>query len=157
MQASAMPWKSSDRWKARGGLAGDSHARRRSGKIAMATQTRTSSPGGKGPSGEIVGYDRFIDMQLRKTRSQVRTVAIALVDHWIIPGGLGFLGRLLFLAVFLAGAGTYFVRQVAPLLLRRINPVYAAHTIENSKPSLKNSLINFLLFRQRRAELPDVI
>src|SRR6266404_2240834 len=148
---------------------------RRRGKLAMATQTRTSSPGGKGPSGEIVGYGRFIEMQLRKTRSQVRAVdiagelmilaagtlayffAVALVDHWIIPGGLGFLGRLLFLAVYLAGAGAYFVRQVAPLLLRRINPVYAAHTIESSKPSLKNSLINFLLFRQRRADLPDVI
>src|SRR6185295_11765886 len=139
----------------------------------MATQTPSAN--GQEPAGTVVEYDRFIERQLRITRSQVRNVDVAgellvlsagtlayffaatLVDHWIMPGGLGTFGRFSSLAVFLAGAGYYFVRYIAPLLLRRINPVYAAHTIENSKPSLKNSLVNFLLFRQHRVELPDVV
>ncbi len=33
------------------------------------------------------------------------------------------------------------------MCIRRINPVYAAYAIERSKPTLKNSLINFLLLR----------
>src|SRR5437879_2161533 len=99
----------------------------------MATQT--SSANGKGPAPTVVQYDRFIETQLGKARSQVRNVdvagelmallagtlayfqAVTLVDHWIIPGGLGLAGRFFFLAAFLAAAGYYFVRQIAPLLL----------------------------------------
>ena len=41
----------------------------------------------------------------------------------------------------------YLARAVLPLLLRRINPLYAAYTIERSRPALKNGLLNFLFFR----------
>ncbi len=116
-------------------------------------------------SGKFVEYDRFIDSTLRKTRTQVRNVDIAagvmllaagtlaffllmaLLDHWVVPGGLGPVTRWLALILFVAGAAIYSWRSLLPLLLRRINPVYAAHSIERSKPSLKNSLVNFLLLR----------
>jgi hypothetical protein len=123
----------------------------------------------------IVGYDRFIDDHLRKTRSQVKWVEISsaamilvaatlgylmvvvLLDHWLIPGGLGFWGRIVALALLVLGAGTYFATSLAPLLLRRVNPVYAAHAIEQARPTLKNSLVNFLLLRSSRAEISESV
>ncbi len=139
----------------------------------------TSQPGdrdrhpaaAKEASGAFVAYDQFIDDQLHTARRQVRTVDIAvslttlgagtlgffllavLCDHWLFSGGLGTLGRWLALLVYLAGVLTYCWYSLLPLCIRRINPVYAAHAIERSKPTLKNSLINFLLLRDRPTEL----
>ncbi len=130
-----------------------------------------STAGKRSDSGKFVEYDRFIDSTLRKTRQQVRNVDIAggvmllgagtlvffllvaLVDHWVVPGGLGVAMRWTALGVYLAGAAVYCWRSLVPLLVRRINPVYAAHSIECSKPSLKNSLVNFLLLRANPAGL----
>src|SRR4029079_873427 len=41
--------------------------------------------------------------------------------------------------------------------VRRINPVYAAATIEQSKPTLKNSLVNLLLFRTSGKGAPPAL
>jgi hypothetical protein len=119
--------------------------------------------------------ERYIEGQLRRTRRQVRGVELAsrlmllvaaaiafflvtaVVDHWLVPGGLGVYGRLAFLAVFLVGAGMFAAREIAPLFIYRISPVYAAHTIERAKPTLKNSLVNFLLLRSNRAAVPEVV
>ncbi len=118
-----------------------------------------------GSGAKFVEYNEFIEAQLRKTRSHVRGVDIsaglmalvagsvayfflaAMIDHWLVRGGLGFWGRLLLLVGYLGAAGWWIATQLLPLLVKRINPLYAAYTIEHSRPSLKNSLLNFLLFR----------
>ncbi|MCA9268409.1 MAG: hypothetical protein KDA41_08050, partial [Planctomycetales bacterium] len=118
-------------------------------------------------------YAQFVEEQLRRTRAQVKLVDIAtnsllllaaalaylllvaLVDHWLLP--LGFWLRLGALLVLVGGCGWWFAAQILPLILRRINPVYAAYTIERSQPSLKNSLINFLLLRTHRENVHDVV
>jgi len=112
-----------------------------------------------------------IDDRLLRTRRQVKgldiaaglivlgvgilvyLLAAAVIDHWVFPGGLGFWGRLLLLVGLLAAAGVYFFGCVLPPIVNRINPVFAAETIEQSRPSLKNSLINFLLLRDHRREV----
>ena len=53
----------------------------------------------------------------------------------------------------LAGVGVVFVRRILPLLVRRIHPLFAARTIEDGTPGMKNSLVNFLFLRGR----PDQI
>jgi hypothetical protein len=136
-----------------------------------------ASPQPPAPSTDEQGEDvnRFIDGQLRKTRSHVKWVEVAgsllvlavvslvyllamvLVDHWAVSGGLGVGGRIAALALFLAGAAFFIVRSLLPLVVRRINPVYAAQVIEQSTPSLKNSLINLLLLRSNQQQLPQVI
>ena len=73
----------------------------------------------------------------------------ALIDHWIVPGGLSDGGRLALFGVMLAGVAWYGWKQFVPLL-KPINPVYAAQTIERNTPTLKNSLLNLLLFRSHR-------
>jgi hypothetical protein len=134
----------------------------------------SASPAGVS-QGTLVEYEEFIEAQLRKTRGHVRSVDLAgtlmtlaagtlaffflagLIDHWVVPGGLGFWGRLALLCAYLAGASVYLARQVLPLLVRRINPLYAAQTIERSRPSLKNAIVNFLLFRADHSALPRMV
>jgi hypothetical protein len=126
-----------------------------------------SRPGStsRGDAGKFIEYGQFIDSTLRKTRQQVRNVDVAgvlmvlaagtltfflltaVLDHWVVTGGLGTVSRWAALLIFIAGSAAYSWRCLLPLLLRRINPVYAAHSIERAKPGLKNSLVNFLLFR----------
>ena len=119
--------------------------------------------------------ERFIERQLRRTRRQVRSVELtsrfmllaatavvfflvaAVFDHWLIPGGLSVYGRLAFLVVFLLGAGWFAIRELAPLFVYRINPLFAAQTIERAKPTLKNSLLNFLMLRSHRSAVPEVV
>ncbi len=112
-----------------------------------------------------------IDRRLRQTQRQVKGVDIAaglialaigvlaylltaaVIDHWLIVGGLGFWGRFWLWAALVVVAVAYFARRVMPPLVHRINPLFAAATIEKSQPSLKNSLINFLLLRGHRREV----
>jgi hypothetical protein len=132
----------------------------------MSTGASSIQPGkDAGSSSTLVEYNRFIDKQLRRTRAQVRLVdlvsgllilatgslayffALALIDHWAISGGLPGWARLIALGIYLLAAGWYLAAKVLPLLFWRINPLYAAETIERTQPSLKNSLLNFLIFR----------
>jgi hypothetical protein len=77
-------------------------------------------------------------------------LAAAVADHWIV--GLGAAARLLMLAVVVIWNGYCGWRWVMPSLVRRINPLYAADAIERQEPSLKNSLINYLLVREHPEE-----
>jgi len=132
------------------------------------TQTTRSRPAGLPPTVTRGGEtsEQYVESQISRARWYVKLVDVsaglmllaigtlvfvlvaALLDHWILPSGLGVMGRLLLLMGFLAGAGAYFGTQVLPLFMKRINPVYAARQIEQARPTLKNSVINFLLFRQ---------
>ena len=81
----------------------------------------------------------------------------AVVEHWLVPGGFPSRCGPCCLGCSWRGAGYFAYRRLWPLCVRAINPVYAAQTIEHGSPSLKNSLINLLLFRQRRTEISDAV
>ena len=145
--------------------------------MSSGTAVPPPMPGGQQPpvSQEADTYDAFIERRLRQTRRQVKGVDIAagiitllvgvlvyllmaaLIDHWLVTGGLGFGGRLFLLLGLLAAAGTYTWWAILPAVLGKINPVYAAQTIEQCQPSLKNSLINFLLLRGHRREVSGAV
>ncbi len=125
------------------------------------------------PPAAAVNAEQFIEQQLTKTRFQVRvvdlvsslmalaaavlafTLVLAIVDHWVMP--LAWWGRWLACIALLAGVGYYIAVVVVPLMLRPINPVYAAKAIEQSDPTLKNSLINFLLLRDDRRSTHQLV
>ena len=118
-------------------------------------------------------YGESVERHLRRTQRQVKFVdlctalmvlvagavgfflIISVIDHWII--GLGFFGRLLALGMLLVGGGWHFATVVLPLITHRINPLYAARSIEQGTPSLKNSLINFLMFRANQSAVHRVV
>src|SRR5262245_54595320 len=77
---------------------------------------------------------------------------MTLVDHWLVD--LGFLARVVGLAVLAGATGLYLTVRILPLLLHRINPLYAARTIEDHEPELKNGLLNYLLARLHPSQRP---
>ncbi len=117
----------------------------------------------------------LIEARLRETGRSVKTVDLigalivlvagvlgflllaVIVDQWLVPGGLGSWARAMVLAVLVIGAIGYVFKVVWPLLVGRINPAYAAYTIEQSVPTLKNSLLNFVLFGRQRQAVPTVV
>lgn len=121
---------------------------------------------------ESIDRERLIQRQLARASFYVRLVdlagglavwligvlvlfiAAAIFDHWI---GLGTVGRFVALALLLGGSFWHVTMHVAPLVVRAINPAYAAKTIEAAAPTLKNSLINFLLLRQDKAAVREVV
>ena len=141
----------------------------------MATGTVASEPVPPPIDGDAPEHDDYIVEQLSRTQTYVKAVdlsvgllklfvvglayllLVSILDHWVIHGGLGFWGRMIAFAGLLAGAAVYLVRAVVPYLRYRINPVYAARTIEEAEPSLKNSLVNFLLLRQDHRGVPEVV
>lgn len=75
-----------------------------------------------------------------------------LADHWIFKNGLNVPLRIVFFAGLFALLVYFVYRRIVPLFLYPINPVYAADVLEKSTPSLKNSLVNWLLLRRERTE-----
>ena len=111
-------------------------------------------------------FDQYVSKQLQQTSNQVKLIelmgslmtlaaiwlgtllAVCVIDAWIFP--LGNLMRLVILAL-MVGVGIYFLAfRIVPLLIRKINPAYAAKVVESSKPTLKNSLLNYLFLRSER-------
>lgn len=123
----------------------------------------------------VVRYHDYIDEKIESTRRAMKVVDLAtalvelavsvllflllavVIEHWFVPGGFPFFVRATLFAVLVVGAGYFAYRRLWPLCIRAINPVYAAQTIEHSTPTLKNGLINLLLFRQHRQEIPDAV
>ena len=109
--------------------------------------------------------DNYLQNQMRKTGNQVRVIdlftccmklfagllgglfLLAIVDGWILE--LSGWARWLSLFVLLGGSVAYTVVAIVPLLIHKINPVFAAKVVESSQPDMKNSLINYLLLRQQ--------
>ena len=78
-----------------------------------------------------------------------------LVDHWVISLTPSL--RFLTMLIYVVGAAVFGWIFIAQLLMQRINPLYAANAIEQNAPSLKNSLVNFLFFREHRSSLQPAV
>jgi hypothetical protein len=119
--------------------------------------------------------ERHVDAQIRQTLKSLKFVDffsgvltlvigvllfllfVSMMEHWVIPGGWTNTGRVLLLVTMLAGITWYSWRTFWPLVSRPINPAYAAQLIERNTPSLKNSVLNFLLLRNRRQQLSQKV
>jgi len=112
--------------------------------------------------------ERLVDEQIKRTRRALKVVdltagmitlvigvimfllAAAVLEHWVIPGGWSIAARSVLFVLLVLGAAYYSFRVIWPLLRQPINAAYAAQAIEQSSPALKNSLLNFLLLRNRK-------
>lgn len=120
-------------------------------------------------------YDKYIDRQVERTRRAVKLVDLsqtflvlliglaavvltaAVVEHWLVSDGVALWGRALLFVAIVGGCGYYLVRTLWPLLAQPINPAYAAQAIEREHPGLKNSLLNFLMFRTQKQQMPGAV
>ena len=112
--------------------------------------------------------ETLVDQHIRQTRRALKLVdlsaglitlltgvlayllTMAVLEHWVIPGGWSDSARFGLFGVLILGIVVYCWRTFLPLLRQSINPVYAAQAIEQSSPSLKNSLLNLLLLRNHK-------
>lgn len=124
-------------------------------------------------STNTVTNEVFIRDQIDQTRSQVKFVdlfggimllavaiigwllLVAIIDAWLFD--LGIVGRLCALLVLVGGSIGWFVVKILPALVGRVNPLYAAKTIEDTQPSFKNRLINLLTLRKNRAGISQSV
>lgn len=122
---------------------------------------------------EVIEYDDYIDQQIAKTSFHVKTVDLVvglillglvvlsalfifvLIDHWIV--GLSFGARIAALVTVIGASLLVLATQVLPPLIRSINPEYSAQAVEKSFPSLKNGLVNFLFFRDRKEQIRESV
>ena len=77
----------------------------------------------------------------------------AVVDQWIYPHGMPTAVRWLLWIVFVLATVGWIILSLGPYLVRRIHPVFAAYQVEQAVPTLKHSLISFLLLRGEKDAL----
>ncbi len=110
-------------------------------------------------------FDQFVTRRLDRAGVQVKMVDLAtgflliatvvlgilltvcVIDGWIVTLGTWF--RMAILLGLSAFTLIVLIRSIAPLLLRRINPAYAARMIEQGEPKFKNSLLNYVYLKSR--------
>ena len=113
--------------------------------------------------------DQYLQNQVKKTGSQVKMVdlftysmvllcgflgslfLLAVIDAWVIE--LGIVARWIALIALIGGGIVYFALNIVPLLIRKINPIYAAKVVESAQPELNNNLINYLLLRKQETKV----
>jgi len=140
--------------------------------MASATESRPPVPP---PPPASPAEGQLVNAQIQRTRRALKMVdlstgiitliigvlayvlVLAVLEHWIIPGGWSGGARIVLFAGLLFGILGYSWRVFWPLIRNPINPAYAAQTIEQSSPSLKNSLLNLLLLRNRRRQLSNQV
>ncbi len=141
--------------------------------MATGTANTRSAPPTPPLSGQSLANRRFIERQLQRTSLHVKLVDLfgglmilatsllgfllvtAIIDAWILD--LGSWGRLLALALLVICGIVYFAMYATPVLVRRVNPQFAARMIEECEPTLKNSIINFLTFQSNRTAVQEVV
>lgn len=123
---------------------------------------------------KVVEYEDFVDQRIQQTRAAVKTADLAtgvvtllawtlfvlllsaVADHWLVAGGFTRVGRFALFAVGAIGGLLYLATRLAPRLLGRVNPLYAAQEIEKESPQLKNSVLNLLQLRDHPASAAAV-
>ncbi|MBX6313072.1 MAG: hypothetical protein IRY99_09195, partial [Isosphaeraceae bacterium] len=118
--------------------------------------------------GKLLNYEEYIDHQLRLTRSRIKMTDVITAGVTLVAAALGVLFfevvldhlfglplvvRQLILLAGLGAGGWYAVSRLVLPLARSVNALYAAKTIEETDPSFKNSLINYLELRRHRGEV----
>ena len=131
----------------------------------MASVNTPSNEAAVSVGGRVLEFEEYIDRRVASTRMQLKLhelmvaalmglvsgvsifLAFALLDAWVVPGGLNTPFRWLGAACCLGVALWIAIRRIAPLFAFRINPLYAAKSIEDQVPNLKNRVLNFLMLR----------
>jgi len=115
------------------------------------------------PRGRLVEYAEFIEDQVARARARIKSNDMFRAVLWIITVTLGVLFAEVVLDHFvelplgvrrgilfggLALGLIYAWLKIARPMLRRVNTLYAAKSIESTDPHFKNSLINYLQIRE---------
>ena len=97
---------------------------------------------------QVKQRDVFLTLTVLLTCAVTYFFLFALLDHWIFKGGVSqFVRQILFFGGLFTAAA-YTIYRFLPLFRYSVNPIYAAKILEEHRPSMKNSLINWILLRR---------
>src|SRR5437870_10292913 len=109
-------------------------------------------------------YDLFVQQQLARARSRIRALDLAAALLGLVAASLAYslimavldrrfelsaLIRQITFTLFAAVGALYAGVALFRPLFQRINPYYAARLLEQTLPSAKNSVVNWLDFQDR--------
>ncbi len=127
------------------------------------------------PGEGYVDFDEYIDIQLRKAGSTIKSTDVAtavvgagtlltayllifiVLDQWLIPGGFGAASRVVLLSALLVAVGGWIGWKVLWPWRRRVNGLYSASTIEKASPSFKGSLVSLVDLLRTEREIPPEV
>ncbi len=122
-----------------------------------------------------VDFDEFIDYQLHKAQSGIKTTDLltaliggaaallayvllfAICDHWIVDGGFNRSTRLGLLALLLVVLMGWCLWKLVLPYFRRVSALYAAREIESTDPEFHNMLLTLVDLRQAGRPIPPEI
>jgi len=120
------------------------------------------------PVGKLLDYEQYIEHQIRRTRSKIKTTDILTAAMILVTAALGVLflevlvdhtvgmpawARRVVLWGGLLGGTVYAALRVVLPMVSRVNGLYAARTIEGTDPTFKNSLITYLELRRHKTPI----
>ncbi|MDD3589875.1 MAG: hypothetical protein PHO46_06345 [Thermoguttaceae bacterium] len=106
--------------------------------------------------------EEVLTRRVLKTQAEIRrvdlfaaicafvTLALALLlfgivlDCWILPNGLSIQGRVYYAIIGIISALLFFISQLVPIFLRRVNILFAAKELETAWEDKHNFIINWL-------------
>lgn len=127
------------------------------------------------PEQKYVDFDEYVNFQLQKTRSTIKTTDVltatagianlllgyllvfVVFDHWVIPGGFGDVARIVALSTLLLASVVWTTWKILWPWRRRVSGLYAARAIEIAEPNLESNLLNLVdLQREGKQIAPEV-
>lgn len=140
------------------------------------SSTMKSPPSGSSDGRPYVGFEEYIQFQLKLARQGIRgadlltgavgavllivsyLLLFAVTDHWVIPGGWGPTGRYVLWSAFIAGLSWWGWRHLVSPFTQRISQLYAATQLEGASPELKSNLLTLVDLQQAgRAVSPAIL
>lgn len=134
----------------------------------MATVTETENE-------EYVDFDQYIDFQVNRTRSQIRStdlmaaaaggVSIVLayllifvvLDHWVIPGGFSSTMRWVLLAGVLSIIGGWTWLRLSTPYFSKVSRLFAARELEDASEEMRSSLMTLVDLRDNNRKIQPEI
>ncbi|MCA1685699.1 MAG: DUF4175 domain-containing protein, partial [Planctomycetia bacterium] len=118
---------------------------------------------GTQPVGKLLDFEQYIEHQIKRTRARIKMTDVLTASLILTTAFLGvlflevvldhvfglplWLRRVVLWSGLTGGAAFAAVKIVRPMV-SRVNGLYAAKTIEESDPTFKNSLLNYLTLRR---------
>ena len=139
--------------------------------MATAGASRPANPSRR----KYAEVDEYVDFQLSKTRSTIKSTDIlttvtgvlcvvfgyllmfVVFEHWVIEEGFSRLFRSTMLVLITLLCGSWITWRAIIPSIRKVNSLFAAKVLEESSPELKSNLLNLVDLKEAGREISPTI
>ncbi|MDO4551200.1 MAG: hypothetical protein Q4C96_08125 [Planctomycetia bacterium] len=101
---------------------------------------------------KVRNVDMIVSVFLFLSGALLFFLAVAVLDHWIMPGGFNIFFRVILWLSGIGGLYSFIRWRIFPFIFYRVHPLYAAAIIEENVPGMKNSLVNLIFLRREMSQ-----